>query len=74
MMEEKDLISNTNLINKKKKRKKHLYFPYYCIFLSLSFRQLVEGTEVLRRLEEVPTYNERPKQDCKIVSCGLFDP
>ncbi|NP_001187660.1 probable inactive peptidyl-prolyl cis-trans isomerase-like 6 [Ictalurus punctatus] len=40
----------------------------------VAFGQVVEGTEVLRRLEEVPTYNERPKQDCKIVTCGLYGP
>ncbi|KAM9443518.1 putative inactive peptidyl-prolyl cis-trans isomerase-like 6 isoform 2-T2 [Clarias gariepinus] len=40
----------------------------------VAFGQVVEGTEVLRRLEEVPTYNERPKQDCRIVTCGLFHP
>uniref|UniRef100_A0A8C1U8B2 Peptidyl-prolyl cis-trans isomerase n=1 Tax=Cyprinus carpio TaxID=7962 RepID=A0A8C1U8B2_CYPCA len=36
----------------------------------VAFGQLVEGTEVLKRLEAVPTYNERPKQDCKISACG----
>ncbi|KAI5619931.1 peptidyl-prolyl cis-trans isomerase-like 6, partial [Silurus asotus] len=40
----------------------------------VAFGQVVEGTDVLRRLEEVPTYNERPKEDCKIVTCGLFNP
>ncbi|KAB5539636.1 hypothetical protein PHYPO_G00091300 [Pangasianodon hypophthalmus] len=40
----------------------------------VAFGQVVEGTEILRRLEEVPTYNERPKQDCRIVTCGVFDP
>ncbi|KAG7316816.1 hypothetical protein KOW79_020357 [Hemibagrus wyckioides] len=40
----------------------------------VAFGQLVEGTEVLRRLEEVQTNNERPKQDCRIVTCGLFNP
>uniref|UniRef100_A0A8B9GWP9 Peptidyl-prolyl cis-trans isomerase n=1 Tax=Astyanax mexicanus TaxID=7994 RepID=A0A8B9GWP9_ASTMX len=40
----------------------------------VAFGQVVEGTDVLRKLEEVPTYNERPKQDCRIVACGLFNP
>uniref|UniRef100_A0A8C2EAR1 Peptidylprolyl isomerase (cyclophilin)-like 6 n=1 Tax=Cyprinus carpio TaxID=7962 RepID=A0A8C2EAR1_CYPCA len=40
----------------------------------VAFGQLVEGTEVLKRLEAVPTYNERPKQDCKISACGVFEP
>ncbi|XP_055042313.1 probable inactive peptidyl-prolyl cis-trans isomerase-like 6 isoform X2 [Misgurnus anguillicaudatus] len=40
----------------------------------VAFGQLVEGTEVLKRLEEVPTYNERPKQDCVITACGVIEP
>nr|XP_009932578.1 PREDICTED: peptidyl-prolyl cis-trans isomerase-like 6 [Opisthocomus hoazin] len=36
--------------------------------------QLIEGTEVLQRLEVVPTYNERPTVACKIVNCGTFEP
>ncbi|XP_017575397.1 probable inactive peptidyl-prolyl cis-trans isomerase-like 6 isoform X1 [Pygocentrus nattereri] len=40
----------------------------------VAFGQAVEGTEVLTKLEEVPTYNERPKLDCRIVECGWFDP
>uniref|UniRef100_A0A671P0P3 Peptidyl-prolyl cis-trans isomerase n=1 Tax=Sinocyclocheilus anshuiensis TaxID=1608454 RepID=A0A671P0P3_9TELE len=40
----------------------------------VAFGQLVEGTEVLKRLEAVPTYNERPKQNCKIAACGVFEP
>ncbi|KFR10435.1 Peptidyl-prolyl cis-trans isomerase-like 6 [Opisthocomus hoazin] len=42
--------------------------------LSPSRRQLIEGTEVLQRLEVVPTYNERPTVACKIVNCGTFEP
>ncbi|XP_062858106.1 probable inactive peptidyl-prolyl cis-trans isomerase-like 6 [Trichomycterus rosablanca] len=38
----------------------------------VAFGQVVEGTEVLTRLEEVSTYNERPKQDCRVAACGLF--
>ncbi|KAM4633455.1 putative inactive peptidyl-prolyl cis-trans isomerase-like 6 [Polymixia lowei] len=40
----------------------------------VAFGQVVEGTDVLRKLEEVPTYNERPKQDCRVVDCGVFEP
>ncbi|XP_042245935.1 probable inactive peptidyl-prolyl cis-trans isomerase-like 6 isoform X1 [Thunnus maccoyii] len=38
----------------------------------VAFGQVVEGVDVLRRLEEAPTCNERPKYDCKIVDCGVF--
>lgn len=41
-------------------------FPYH--------RQVIEGTEVLQRLEAIPTYNERPTVDCKILDCGTFQP
>ncbi|KAM6279712.1 putative inactive peptidyl-prolyl cis-trans isomerase-like 6 [Porphyrio hochstetteri] len=40
----------------------------------VAFGQLIEGTEVLQRLEAVPTYNERPTVDCKITDCGTFEP
>ncbi|XP_075270358.1 putative inactive peptidyl-prolyl cis-trans isomerase-like 6 [Opisthocomus hoazin] len=40
----------------------------------VAFGQLIEGTEVLQRLEVVPTYNERPTVACKIVNCGTFEP
>ncbi|XP_069707056.1 probable inactive peptidyl-prolyl cis-trans isomerase-like 6 [Phaenicophaeus curvirostris] len=40
----------------------------------VAFGQLIEGTEVLQRLEAVPTYNERPTVACKITNCGTFDP
>ncbi|KFU99391.1 Peptidyl-prolyl cis-trans isomerase-like 6, partial [Pterocles gutturalis] len=36
----------------------------------VAFGQLIEGTDVLQRLEVVPTYNERPVVDCKIINCG----
>ncbi|NWS50548.1 PPIL6 protein, partial [Probosciger aterrimus] len=36
----------------------------------VAFGQLIEGTEVLQRLEAVPTDNERPKVPCKITNCG----
>ncbi|XP_010160114.1 PREDICTED: peptidyl-prolyl cis-trans isomerase-like 6, partial [Eurypyga helias] len=39
----------------------------------VAFGQLIEGTEVLQRLEVVPTYNERPAVACKIINCGTFE-
>ncbi|XP_038048120.1 probable inactive peptidyl-prolyl cis-trans isomerase-like 6 [Patiria miniata] len=40
----------------------------------VAFGKLIEGTELLDTLEEQETYNERPKKECKIVECGLFEP
>ncbi|MBN3311107.1 PPIL6 protein, partial [Amia calva] len=40
----------------------------------VAFGQVIEGTEVLEKLEAVPTYNERPKQECKVIDCGVFVP
>ncbi|XP_030055054.1 probable inactive peptidyl-prolyl cis-trans isomerase-like 6 [Microcaecilia unicolor] len=40
----------------------------------VAFGELIEGTEVLRELENVPTYNERPKIRCVITDCGIFSP
>ncbi|NWI67468.1 PPIL6 protein, partial [Todus mexicanus] len=40
----------------------------------VAFGQLIEGTEVLQRLETVPTCNERPAVACKIINCGTFEP
>jgi len=42
-------------------------------FLSL-FRQVVEGWEVLERLEGVETYNERPKELCQVSNSGRVSP
>ncbi|XP_029984619.1 putative inactive peptidyl-prolyl cis-trans isomerase-like 6 [Sphaeramia orbicularis] len=36
----------------------------------VAFGQVVEGVDVLRRLEEAPTCNERPKYECKVINCG----
>ncbi|XP_045654416.1 probable inactive peptidyl-prolyl cis-trans isomerase-like 6 isoform X2 [Ursus americanus] len=36
----------------------------------VAFGQLIEGTEVLQKLELVPTENERPKQRCIIIDSG----
>ncbi|XP_029966695.1 putative inactive peptidyl-prolyl cis-trans isomerase-like 6 [Salarias fasciatus] len=38
----------------------------------VAFGQVVEGVDVLRKLEEVPTCIETPKYDCKITACGVF--
>ncbi|KAK6489962.1 putative inactive peptidyl-prolyl cis-trans isomerase-like 6 [Huso huso] len=40
----------------------------------VAFGQLIEGTEVLKKLEAVPTYNERPKHECKVMDCGIYVP
>lgn len=45
----------------------------YFLFLSL-FRQVVEGWEVLERLEGVETYNERPKELCQVSNSGRVTP
>lgn len=33
-------------------------------------RQVVEGRNVLKRLEQVETYNERPQKLCQVSNCG----
>ncbi|KAM3603421.1 uncharacterized protein V6R79_021866 [Siganus canaliculatus] len=38
----------------------------------VAFGRVVEGVDVLRRLEDAPTCNERPKYDCKVTDCGLL--
>lgn len=38
----------------------------------VAFGQLIEGTEVLRRLELVPTENERPLVLCSITDSGIL--
>ncbi|XP_069014263.1 probable inactive peptidyl-prolyl cis-trans isomerase-like 6 [Embiotoca jacksoni] len=38
----------------------------------VAFGQMVEGVDILRRLEEAPTYMERPKYECKVTACGVF--
>nr|XP_014429179.1 peptidyl-prolyl cis-trans isomerase-like 6 isoform X3 [Pelodiscus sinensis] len=40
----------------------------------VAFGQLIEGTEVLQKLEDVSTYNERPVVECKIINCGVIVP
>ncbi|NWU91733.1 PPIL6 protein, partial [Upupa epops] len=39
----------------------------------VAFGQLIEGTEVLQRLESVPTYHERPTLACSVVNCGVLE-
>ncbi|KAM9840249.1 putative inactive peptidyl-prolyl cis-trans isomerase-like 6 [Aulostomus maculatus] len=38
----------------------------------VAFGQVVEGVDVLKRLEEAETCHQRPKYDCKVVDCGVF--
>ncbi|XP_034555478.1 probable inactive peptidyl-prolyl cis-trans isomerase-like 6 [Notolabrus celidotus] len=38
----------------------------------VAFGQVVEGVDILRRLEVVLTCNERPKYECKVTDCGVF--
>nr|XP_033795103.1 probable inactive peptidyl-prolyl cis-trans isomerase-like 6 isoform X2 [Geotrypetes seraphini] len=40
----------------------------------LDRKELIEGTEVLQELENVPTNNERPKIRCVITDCGVYSP
>nr|CAB3265070.1 peptidyl-prolyl cis-trans isomerase-like 6 [Phallusia mammillata] len=40
----------------------------------VAFGTLIEGTELLKKLESLSTFNERPKVDCRICNCGLFKP
>ncbi|XP_061785621.1 probable inactive peptidyl-prolyl cis-trans isomerase-like 6 isoform X3 [Nerophis lumbriciformis] len=37
------------------------------------FGQVVEGVDVLKRLEEIPTVNQRPKHECRVVNCGVLE-
>ncbi|KAM8953017.1 putative inactive peptidyl-prolyl cis-trans isomerase-like 6 [Pelodytes ibericus] len=41
---------------------------------SVAFGQLVEGSDVLQKMEDIPTFNERTTQDCRVVDCGIFIP
>ncbi|XP_068433797.1 probable inactive peptidyl-prolyl cis-trans isomerase-like 6 isoform X2 [Clinocottus analis] len=38
----------------------------------VAFGHVVEGVDILRRLEEALTCNERPKYDCKVTDCGVL--
>lgn len=36
--------------------------------------RVVEGTKVLQKLENIETYNERPKELCQVSNCGVLVP
>ncbi|KAL5009770.1 hypothetical protein ScPMuIL_012075 [Solemya velum] len=38
----------------------------------VAFGQVIEGTETLRKMEEVETMNERPSKDIRVTSCGIM--
>ncbi|XP_061562926.1 probable inactive peptidyl-prolyl cis-trans isomerase-like 6 [Cololabis saira] len=40
----------------------------------VAFGQVVEGFNILRKLEEAPTRNERPQYACRVAACGIFKP
>uniref|UniRef100_A0A8C5QRB2 Probable inactive peptidyl-prolyl cis-trans isomerase-like 6 n=1 Tax=Leptobrachium leishanense TaxID=445787 RepID=A0A8C5QRB2_9ANUR len=40
----------------------------------VAFGKLIEGSAILQKLEDIPTYNERPTVDCRITDCGIFTP
>lgn len=35
------------------------------------YRQVIEGTKTLEKIEEQETMNQRPMKEVKIVDCGL---
>ncbi|XP_075869745.1 putative inactive peptidyl-prolyl cis-trans isomerase-like 6 isoform X2 [Nelusetta ayraudi] len=39
----------------------------------VAFGQLVEGIDVLRIVEEIATFNERPIFECKVAECGVLE-
>lgn len=49
-----------------------LVFKTIFVFNSYS-RQLVEGIDVLRIVEEIATFNERPIFECKVAECGVLE-
>ncbi|XP_077409087.1 putative inactive peptidyl-prolyl cis-trans isomerase-like 6 isoform X1 [Vanacampus margaritifer] len=38
----------------------------------VAFGQVVEGVDVLKRIEESPITNQRPEKECTVVNCGVF--
>ncbi len=42
-----------------------------CLFAS--FREVVEGSETLKKIENLATVNDRPELACKIDDCGVFE-
>jgi len=39
----------------------------------VAFGEIIEGLEILCKIESVETYNERPLAECLITDCGLVD-
>ncbi|XP_071956303.1 probable inactive peptidyl-prolyl cis-trans isomerase-like 6 isoform X2 [Antedon mediterranea] len=39
----------------------------------VAFGRVIEGTDLLEKLETQETYNERPKTECQIAYCGVLD-
>lgn len=50
----------------------HVCFKTVFVFNSYS-RQLVEGIDVLRIVEEIATFNERPTFECRVAGCGALE-
>lgn len=46
---------------------------FFSIQLIYFHREVIEGTETLKLLEEQDTYNERPLKECRIKNCGIVD-
>ncbi|XP_065906722.1 peptidyl-prolyl cis-trans isomerase 7-like [Dysidea avara] len=40
----------------------------------VAFGRVIEGYEVLNKLEKLSTYNERPQEKCLISNCGIYQP
>ncbi|XP_026582411.1 problable inactive peptidyl-prolyl cis-trans isomerase-like 6 [Pseudonaja textilis] len=40
----------------------------------VAFGQIIEGSQVLQELELTETFNERPKLQCRIINCNVFQP
>ena len=43
-------------------------------FFYLMHRRVIEGYEVLKSLEMIATYNERPQEQCQVSNCGVYQP
>jgi hypothetical protein len=53
----------------------YLKFKYWTISHNIfhHFRQVVEGSETLKKLEGIETLNQRPKKACRIIDSGVFE-
>uniref|UniRef100_A0A670Z9T2 Peptidyl-prolyl cis-trans isomerase n=1 Tax=Pseudonaja textilis TaxID=8673 RepID=A0A670Z9T2_PSETE len=40
----------------------------------VAFGYIIEGSQVLQELELTETFNERPKLQCRIINCNVFQP